>query len=254
MDLERAQGILEWTKKPAECRVALSTNDRYVPAIFYQDVSEFGNQTTHSAEPYFPVSYLVVSVNGPTFPMEPNPLFTNKFPIGNRITGPQGPDQLKAHLNSPDNKAIRPTGQLKVVSDFHLLLYLAVQQGTVLGLEDEREGIAALCKAVRERDSGRVSEIMQKPSWLNMVAIISAGGGGEGGGGGRGAASSSGLREFGTVGGGGAPGGGAVEGRGGYDSEAGQLASMGFDKKKALEILTIVNGNMELAIEMLSST
>jgi nuclear protein localization family protein 4 len=114
MDMEKAEGILEWTKKPAECRVALSTQDRYVPAIFYQDVSEYGNQTTHSATPYFPVSYLVVSVNGPTFPKESNPLFNIKFPIGNRIMAPQGPDQLKSHLNSPDNKAVRPSGQLKV--------------------------------------------------------------------------------------------------------------------------------------------
>ena len=95
---------------------------RYVPAIFYQDVSEYGNQTTHTAEPYFPVDYLVVSVNGPTFPQQSNPTFSTVFSIENRIMSPQGPDQLRAHLNSPENKAIRPSGQLKV----YLLVSAAV--------------------------------------------------------------------------------------------------------------------------------
>jgi len=83
-----------------------------------------------------------------------------------------------------------------------------------------------------------------------------AAGGGGGGGGGSSGGGSSGFGEFGTVGGGGRPSGsagGGSGGGGGYESQAGQLAAMGFDKSKALEILSIVNGNMELAIEMLSS-
>jgi hypothetical protein len=43
---------------------------------------------THSAgedSPYFPVDYLVVSVNGPKFPQQSDPLFTNLFPIENRV-------------------------------------------------------------------------------------------------------------------------------------------------------------------------
>eukprot|EP00960_Hanusia_phi_P078029 768772-Hanusia_phi.AAC.3 len=114
MDLEKAEGILEYTAKPNLCRVAQSTPDRYVPAIFYQDVSEFGNTMVHEAKPYFPVDYLVVSVNGPTFPQQANPLFKRNFPIENRMHAPQTLEALKAHLNSPDNKPFRPTGQLKV--------------------------------------------------------------------------------------------------------------------------------------------
>jgi hypothetical protein len=40
---------------------------------------------------------------------------------------------------------------------------------------------------------------------------------------------------------------------GNYAEQAEQLSLMGFDKQKALEILQIVNGNMELALDMLSS-
>jgi hypothetical protein len=40
---------------------------------------------------------------------------------------------------------------------------------------------------------------------------------------------------------------------GSYAEQAEQLSLMGFDKQKALEILQIVNGNMELALDMLSS-
>ena len=53
-------------------------------------ISEFGNKTTHSAQPYFPVDYLVVSVNGPTFPTEPDPtyLVTEKLKPEPRIPNP----------------------------------------------------------------------------------------------------------------------------------------------------------------------
>jgi nuclear protein localization family protein 4 len=117
MDLEKAEGILEYTTKPDMCRVALSSQDRYVPAIFYQNTSEFGNNVTHSAgedSPYFPVDYLVVSVNGPTFPQKSDALFSNLFPIENRVMSAQNESAIRAHLNSSANKPFRPTGQLKV--------------------------------------------------------------------------------------------------------------------------------------------
>jgi nuclear protein localization family protein 4 len=116
MDLEQAEGILEYTTKMDQCRVALPSENRYVPAIFYQDISEFGNQTTHTADPYLPVDYLVVSVNGPTFPqqVDANAVYTLSFPVENRIQNPQSAHMLKQHLNSPENKPFRPTGQLKV--------------------------------------------------------------------------------------------------------------------------------------------
>ena len=42
-------------------------------------------------------------------------------------------------------------------------------------------------------------------------------------------------------------------GRRKHSEEAEQLAQMGFDKARALEILDIVDGNVELALDMLSS-
>jgi hypothetical protein len=71
-----------------------------------------------------------------------------------------------------------------------------------------------------------------------------------------GAASGSGggFGEFGTGSGSGRPpaaaGGG---GRSNHAEKAEQLAQMGFDKTRALEILDIVDGNVELALDMLSS-
>jgi len=117
MDLEQAEGILEFTTQLDKCRVAQPSENRYVPAIFYQDISEFGNQTTHSANPYLPVDYLVVSVNGPTFPqqVDANSVYTSSFPIENRMQAMQTGGMLKQHLNNPENKPFRPTGQLKVV-------------------------------------------------------------------------------------------------------------------------------------------
>ena len=42
-------------------------------------------------------------------------------------------------------------------------------------------------------------------------------------------------------------------GGGNYTEQAEQLSQMGFDKQRALEILQIVNGNVEMALDMLSS-
>eukprot|EP00960_Hanusia_phi_P078028 768772-Hanusia_phi.AAC.2 len=39
-----------------------------------------------------------------------------------------------------------------------------------------------------------------------------------------------------------------------YEEQADQLEMMGFDRNRALEILNIVHGNIETAIEMLSGS
>jgi hypothetical protein len=199
MDLEKAEGILEYTTKPDMCRVALSSQDRYVPAIFYQNTSEFGNNVTHSAgedSPYFPVDYLVVSVNGPTFPQKSDALFSNLFPIENRVMSAQNEGAIRSHLNSSANKPFRPTGQLKVcpigpvrfclfccdladeneilqvLSDFHFIVYLAIKHSSWFPFEDGRNGFPALCRAVSSRDAVMASEFMQNPNWLSFCAAI----------------------------------------------------------------------------------
>eukprot|EP00290_Baffinella_frigidus_P017776 CAMPEP_0180207836 /NCGR_PEP_ID=MMETSP0987-20121128/10392_1 /TAXON_ID=697907 /ORGANISM="non described non described, Strain CCMP2293" /LENGTH=71 /DNA_ID=CAMNT_0022163889 /DNA_START=30 /DNA_END=245 /DNA_ORIENTATION=+ len=69
---------------------------------------------------------------------------------------------------------------------------------------------------------------------------------------------SDGFAEFGTGGHvrpstrGGAAGSGDSGGTGRWMEQADQLAAMGFDKQRALEILDIVNGNLETAMDMLS--
>jgi len=250
MDLEQAEGILEYTTKLDQCRVALPSENRYVPAIFYQDISEFGNQTTHTASPYFPVDYLVVSVNGPTFPqqVDENAVYTTSFPVANRIHDPQSGHVLKQHLNSPENKPFRPTGQLKTLSDFHMIMFLACNPDVWGSPAEAKEGLDMLCRVVRTRDSGQATELMQSPVWTKLLANL-------------GSASSAPARAL-SGGGGGSSFGefGASTGpvrpptaAGNYNEQAEQLTQMGFDKERALEILQIVNGNMELALDMLSS-
>lgn len=254
MDLEQAEGILEYTTKLDQCRVALPSENRYVPAIFYQDISEFGNQTTHTADPYFPVDYLVVSVNGPTFPqqVDENAVYTTSFPVANRMQEPQSGNVLKQHLNSPENKPFRPTGQLKTLSDFHMIVFLACNPDFWGSAAEAMEGLNKLCAVVRTRDSGQATELMQSPVWTKLLAnlgsassaparALSGSSGSMGGG--------SGFGEFGA-------GTGPVRpptAAGNYNDQAEQLSQMGFDKQRALEILQIVNGNMELALDMLSS-
>ena len=255
MDLEQADGILEYTTHLDKCRVAMPSENRYVPAIFYQDISEFGNQTTHSANPFLPLDYLIVSVNGPTFPQEvdANAIYTNNFPVENRIVQMQTVAMFKEHLNNPENKPFRPTGQLKTLSDFHMILFLACNPHLWGSASDAKEGVEGLCRIVKMKDSGKAADFMQSRLWKALLDTVnSAAGAGPS----RSANVSTGSPAggFGEFGAGAGPARPSTAGGGvNYDDQAEQLAQMGFDKERAREILQIVNGSMELALDMLSS-
>jgi len=165
------------------------------------------------------------------------------------------------------------------------------------------QGLEQLCDAVRTKDAGKATELMQSPLWTALLATVGSASwvpsflflfarvetsesmlrlsaqllcatmvlSGLGictvrniievliinrssASGVAGASSRMGAA-FGEFGAGTGPVRPSTAGGGGdFSDQAEQLSQMGFDKKKALEILQIVNGNMELALDMLSSS
>ena len=103
------------------------------------------------------------------------------------------------------------------------------------------------------KDSGKAADFMQSRLWKALLDTVnSAAGAGPS----RSANASTGSPAggFGEFGAGAGPARPSTAGGGAnYDDQAEQLAQMGFDKERAREILQIVNGSMELALDMLSS-
>jgi hypothetical protein len=164
-----------------------------------------------------------------------------------------------------------------VLSDFHFILYLALHHGSWFPMDDMQNGLPALCRAVCVRDGAMASEFMQNPNWLSFCAAIESPGDSAMG-------STFNSSEFGTSSARSVSLFGtyprllvsmlipafdssivlmysmcrpSTSGSGdrsmAYQKEADQMVMMGFDRAKALEILEIAHGNMELAIEMLSA-
>ncbi|CAO3621179.1 unnamed protein product [Cunninghamella blakesleeana] len=70
--------IVEPSRKPSVVRIKDNENyKRYVPEVFYKYKNKYGVMVQESANPSFPVDYLLVNVtNG--FPQSPSPLFDDK--------------------------------------------------------------------------------------------------------------------------------------------------------------------------------
>lgn len=54
--------IVEASVEPSLMRVKQSTNEQYVPEVFYKYKNEYGLMVKDAAKPTFPVEYLLVTV------------------------------------------------------------------------------------------------------------------------------------------------------------------------------------------------
>ncbi|KAJ3414180.1 nuclear protein localization protein 4 [Chytridiales sp. JEL 0842] len=110
--------VIEASVEPSLMRVKASTNEQYVPEIFFKYKNKYGLMVKEAAKPTFPVEYLLVTLSH-GFPQNPTPLFTSPtpFPIENRGgIESQSMGAVKRHLESAP--------LVTALSNFHLLLYL----------------------------------------------------------------------------------------------------------------------------------
>lgn len=147
-----------------------SSNQQYVPDVFYKEKDEYNNEVTKLARP-LPIAYLLVDVPAST-PLEPLYTFPvptaprTQFPVENRLLDGQVQDfsSLASYLHQ-----VTEDDFLAAVSDFHVLFYLATMD-TVHIKGD------LLLSAVRQQDQLLAHEFYNSTEWQTVLQLMDASG------------------------------------------------------------------------------
>ncbi|XP_063934715.1 nuclear protein localization protein 4 homolog [Zophobas morio] len=142
-------------------------SSQYVPDVLYSFKDEYGNTVPASADPFFPLDFLLVNV-GAGAPVAQGPVTfasstpgNGAFPIENReLLGTRLTlAAVKQHVESSATP-------LLALSDFHLLLHLATSD--VYSLQ-----VTKLACIVREKSAEGAREWISSNDWLNILALAS---------------------------------------------------------------------------------
>ncbi|XP_055343803.1 nuclear protein localization protein 4 homolog [Paramacrobiotus metropolitanus] len=138
MSLVRDNCLVPTYDAPELAYVKESTSQQYVPDVFYKEKDNYGNEVTRLARP-LPVEYLIVDLPV-SMPKEPKYTFKlndgkTPFPVENRL------DQ-KQDFATLIRYASQFRSFLDVISDFHVLLFMATTEDITLQ-DDELEILAA---------------------------------------------------------------------------------------------------------------
>lgn len=105
----------------------LENTTRYIPEVFYSRINEYGAKVQENAKSGVPVEYLFVTLTH-GFPTPPKPQFLQpSFSIENRESIGEAPElrDLGKQLDiKGKGQALDTAEGVKVVSNFHLLLYI----------------------------------------------------------------------------------------------------------------------------------
>merc|ERR1719494_409012 len=146
MALVRDDCLVPTKDEPGLGYVRESTSGQYVPDVFYKDKDSYGNEVTLLARP-MPMEYFLIQM-AVGFPKEPQSFFVGgseeKFPIENRshIGAIQDFNALMSYMDRQSEDDF-----LAAMSDFHLLIFLAVFD--LLPLKDH---LSTLCLAIKNKD------------------------------------------------------------------------------------------------------
>jgi nuclear protein localization family protein 4 len=151
--------IITASTQPSKLFVNPTSDQRYVPDINYSEVNEYGLEVKLNAKPAFPVDFLLVSLSD-SFPLDPKPMFQNKFVIENRDFMGELQDLHKVrdylHSNSDGTQ----------LCDFHFLVYLS--RTNILGPQE----FSLLLKFVNERNEQDYLHLMESPGWMTLLTIL----------------------------------------------------------------------------------
>lgn len=162
-------GCLVPTKDAPELGyVRESSNEQYVPDVFYKEKDNYGNEVMQLARP-LPIEYLLLDVPVST-PMEPKHTFTvsdkRPFPVENRFIDGHIQDfsALSSYLQQFDKDDF-----LTAASDFHFLLYIATMDTLPL-----KEYMSPLLEAVKNKDAGLANEWAKSEQWATVEQLMAA--------------------------------------------------------------------------------
>ncbi|EJS44772.1 npl4p [Saccharomyces arboricola H-6] len=157
---------------PSMAYINDTTDERYVPEIFYMKSNEYGITVKENAKPAFPVDYLLVTLTHgfPKADAETNPKFSTSagFPWTNRQAMGQSQDyqELKKYLYQ-----VASSGDFSLlhekVSNFHLLLYINTLQ--ILSQEEWKLLIESAVKTEWEEP---LLKLTSSAGWQTLVMIL----------------------------------------------------------------------------------
>ncbi|BFZ02807.1 hypothetical protein BsWGS_05846 [Bradybaena similaris] len=169
MALVRDDCLLPTKDVPQLGYIKESSNEQYVPDVFYKDKDNYGNEVTHIARP-LPVEYLLVTIPA-AFASDFHYTFKSNiqlesFPVENREHVGQTQDfaALTTYLEK-----FAPQKFLEAMSDFHLLMFLATSE--MLPLKDKMD---LLFEAVKSHDEQKAMEFKKTEEWATVEEMISA--------------------------------------------------------------------------------
>ncbi|GAB6020267.1 hypothetical protein CHUAL_002985 [Chamberlinius hualienensis] len=171
MALVRDDCLVPTKDVPELAYVRESTNEQYVPDVYYSGRDEYGSEVTRLARP-LPIEYLLVDVPVST-PLEPKYTFYvnskyKSFPVENRMLDGHIQDfsRLAVYL-----KQFPPDQFLQAISDFHLLIYLAS-----MDMLPMRDSMCPLLEAVRSKDVEKALEWSNSDCWKTLEELLNSDG------------------------------------------------------------------------------
>ncbi|XP_022652493.1 nuclear protein localization protein 4 homolog isoform X2 [Varroa destructor] len=167
MALVRDNCLLPTQDAPELAWVRESSNEQYVPDVFYTAKDQYGNEVKNHARP-LPVEYLLVDVPVSS-PNEPINTFRSEgpqFPVENRgmVNQIQDLTSVNQYLrNFTANKDL-----LSAARDFHFLLYIST-------LDVVRIPLDGLLEAVRKKDANACGNWASRcDQWQTFETILSS--------------------------------------------------------------------------------
>jgi len=162
--------ILIPTKDAAELAyIRESTDDNYVPDVFFMQKDEYGNEIKKLGRP-LPVEYLLIDVpvSTPKEPMATFPILTEKkvFPVENRLleSSIQDFNRFATYIQQ-----FRSAEFFDSVADIHVLMFMAN-----LDIMPLREFMGPLLASIKAGDKQEAREWSYLDPWTNLQALVQA--------------------------------------------------------------------------------